>query len=195
MFKKYSVELKDKYLSGSAVAEEIMNYENISDVKIEPSRDDFRNSYSYSKKSKRIYLSNYAYDKSAVAAVSAAAHECAHIIQNEKNYFPMKLIRVLGIVFAVMVTLWWGYDGYLLFTMRYDDEYSVLSKIIILMLGGLTLLTHMALSVCVVLSEFDANKRAIKILKEMNEFNESELKMIEKSLKYMCVSSIIDEAR
>lgn len=115
------------------------------------------------------------------------------MIQLKENYVPLKLMRILYYVFYAAWLLFFGYDFYLLFAMRYDDEYSLLTKIIVLTLVSVVVLAYLTTWIFAVISETDANKRALKILKELNLFSESEFKTIEKSLKHMWISSLYDE--
>lgn len=193
MFKKYSSEFENKDLTGARVAEKILDLFGLKEAKVECSKDDFRNSYVYRKKKKCIYLSNFAYDKPTPAAVSAAAHECAHMIQRKENYTPLKLMRILYYAFYVAILILWGYDFYLIFSMGYEDEYSFLTKIIVLTLVAVTMITYLAAWVFAIISETNTNKRALKILKDLNVFGESEIKTIEKALKHMWLSGLGDE--
>lgn len=193
MFKKYSIELGNKELTGAYVAKRIFDFMKISGIKIILSKIPSNYYCGYSAYKKCVYLSACSYEHATIAASCAAAHECAHVIQFEKNYFLTKMIKFFGGLFSITFLVWWIFDLFSVSTVDFESGYTYLTKYILLSLGVIVYLTYFALCVCMVFSESDANKRALKVLSDMEIFTGDELRQIKNSLKYMCVSSIIYE--
>lgn len=170
-FKKFSKFSNGKGLTAEDCAAVIMHSAGIYDVRIERVRGSITDHYSPSEKVLR--LSESVYGSTSVAALGVAAHESGHAIQHKVGYFPLKLrsasvpianigsklswpIIIIGLIFG-----WTGMAqvGVLLFT------FVVLFQLITLPV------------------EFDASRRALKILEEKRLLIGGELKGASKVLK------------
>lgn len=80
-------------LTGAEVAERILHYNGIYDVRIEHIRGNLTDHYDPSHKVLR--LSDSVYDSSSVAAIGVAAHECGHAVQHQVGYTPIKIRSAL----------------------------------------------------------------------------------------------------
>lgn len=89
-FAKFSQHRLSKGLSGKEVAEEMLSYYGINDVKVVPARGSLTDHYN--PKTKTIALSEPVYNQRTIAASAVAAHECGHAIQHAENY-PMLNMR------------------------------------------------------------------------------------------------------
>ena len=61
----------------------------------------------YDPRSRQIALSQDVYDKTSVAAIGVAAHECGHAIQHQQGYVPLALRSAIVPVANIGSTLAW----------------------------------------------------------------------------------------
>ena len=135
----------------------------------------------YDSKKKLIALSASTYDSSSVAALGVACHEFGHALQDRDDYVPMRVrqtiipitniasqmlmpLVMLGLIFSFATT-----GGTLL------GDIFLWSGIIVF--GGAVLVNLMTLPV-----EFNASKRALKLLSATDVLTEPELKGAKKVL-------------
>src|SRR5215217_4050496 len=88
-YSKYSKKLSSSGLTGAQVARAILDRNNLSNVKVEPVAGQLTDHYD--PRSKVVRLSEDNFRGNSIAAVSVAAHECGHAIQDATGYLPMKL--------------------------------------------------------------------------------------------------------
>ena len=158
-YKKIDIESKK---TGYDVAREILDRNGLSHVLIFESEGELSDHYDPSKKC--VKLSHDIYHGKSIASTSVAAHECGHAIQDKNGYaflvFRNKIIPVVnfsskvgyiaimaGILLSMVNLIWIG----------------IAFEIIILLFQLVTLPV-----------EFDASKRALRIIKEMHMVSEDE---------------------
>ena len=99
-------------IKGCDVARKILDKNGLSDVKVVETSGVL--SDHYDPKAKVVRLSSDIYNKTSLAAVSVAAHECGHAIQDKDNYFFLRLrsslvpivnLSSIGGYFAVIIGL------------------------------------------------------------------------------------------
>lgn len=88
-YSKYSKKMSTSGLTGAQTARMILDRNNLSNVRVEPVAGTLTDHYDPG--SKVIRLSEGNFQGHSVAAVSVAAHECGHAIQDAAGYVPMKL--------------------------------------------------------------------------------------------------------
>jgi uncharacterized protein len=88
-YSKYSKQRSASGLTGAQVARMILDRNGLSNVRVEPVAGKLTDHYDPS--SKVVRLSEGNYSESSIAAVSVAAHECGHALQDSSGYVPMKL--------------------------------------------------------------------------------------------------------
>jgi len=88
-YKKYSKVGNKKGYTGSQIAQMILSRNGISHVKVEPVGGTL--SDHYDPRAKVVRLSQGVYNSRSLAAVSIAAHECGHALQDEQEYFFLKV--------------------------------------------------------------------------------------------------------
>ena len=76
-------------LTGADAARRILRAAGITDVQVVPVRGSLTDHYD--PRTKQVSLSEDVYDKTSLAAVGVAAHECGHAIQHSVNYAPLNL--------------------------------------------------------------------------------------------------------
>jgi Zn-dependent membrane protease YugP len=143
-------------LTGERVARQILAAEGVDDVAVEPTHGFLSDHYHPIAKKLRLSEQNYAGD--SLAAVGVAAHEVGHAIQDARHYFPMKVRSAL--VPAVQVGSFLGQIailGGLFFA------YSGLGHTLLLagILGYVAIFLFALVTLPV---EFDASRRALRVL-------------------------------
>jgi Zn-dependent membrane protease YugP len=88
-YSKYSKQRSYSGLTGAQVARTILDRNNLSNVRVEPVAGQLTDHYDPMRKVVRLSEGNFS--KPSIAAVSVAAHECGHAIQDATGYLPMKL--------------------------------------------------------------------------------------------------------
>jgi Zn-dependent membrane protease YugP len=88
-YSKYSKQMSASGLTGAQVARMILDRNGLSNVRVEPVAGQLTDHYDPSSKAVRLSEGNFR--ESSIAAVSVAAHECGHALQDSSGYVPMKL--------------------------------------------------------------------------------------------------------
>jgi Zn-dependent membrane protease YugP len=88
-YSKYSKQMSASGLTGAQVARMILDRNNLTNVKVEPVAGQLTDHYDPMRKVVRLSEGNFS--TNSIAAVSVAAHECGHAIQDGSGYLPMKL--------------------------------------------------------------------------------------------------------
>ena len=103
-YSKYSKQPSASGLPGAQVARAILDRNNLSKVRVEPVAGTLTDHYDPRRKVIRLSESNYR--SNSIAAVSVAAHECGHAIQDASGYLPMKLRSGLFPLVAFSSQIW-----------------------------------------------------------------------------------------
>jgi uncharacterized protein len=88
-YSKYSKKMSASGLTGAQVARMILDRNNLSNVGVEPVAGQLTDHYDPMRKVVRLSEGNF--NSNSIAAVSVAAHEVGHAIQDGSGYLPMKL--------------------------------------------------------------------------------------------------------
>lgn len=169
-YKKYSAVKSNKGLTGYDVARKILDSNNLKDVLVVETSGNLTDHYD--PRRKVIKLSSSIYKEDSISAVSVASHECGHAIQDKEGYSFLKLRNkivpfvnlssmlgyaaiMIGLVFTLIDLLWIG----------------IIFELVILIFQLITLPV-----------EFNASKRAIMQLKELNIINNDEIEYSKKVL-------------
>ncbi len=103
-YKKYSNQMSASGLTGAQTARMILDRNDLSNVRVEPVAGELTDHYD--PRSKTVRLSEANFGKNSIAAVSVAAHECGHAIQDAVGYVPMKLRAGLFPIVAFSSQVW-----------------------------------------------------------------------------------------
>ena len=103
-YKKYSKQASASGLTGAQTARMILDRNGLSNVKVEPVAGQLTDHYD--PRSKTVRLSEGNFSKNSIAAVSVAAHECGHAIQDASGYLPMKARAGLFPIVSFSSQLW-----------------------------------------------------------------------------------------
>ena len=169
-YQKYKKVKNTKELTGYDVARKILDENGLGDIYIVETRGELTDHYDPTKRVVR--LSSDIYHGKTVAAMSVAAHECGHAVQDKDGY---TFMRIRSAIFPIVnvatsISYWIILLGFL---------FELLDLIYI----GIALTCLGLLFQIVTLPvEFDASKRAGVFLKEYNLATEDESKGVKKML-------------
>lgn len=170
-YSKYKKIELDINISGSEVARKILEEYNLDEIRVGKVYGNLSDHYNNSKKI--INLSDDIYDDSTIASAAVAAHECGHAIQYKEGYFPIKIRNILAPFVNFGNSL-----GYLIIVI------SLASSLTKLFLVGLILISFALIFQLITLPvEFDASKRANKILLDMGIITKDEQSGTKKMLR------------
>lgn len=169
-YRKYKKMKNTKELTGYDVARKILDENGLGDIYIVETTGELTDHYDPTKRVVR--LSSDIYHGKTVAAMSVAAHECGHAVQDKEGY---TFMRIRSAIFPIVnvatsISYWIILLGFL---------FELLDLIYI----GIALTCLGLLFQIVTLPvEFDASKRAGVFLKEYNLATEAESKGVKKML-------------
>jgi len=149
-------------LTGFEVARKILDSNGLSNVQVVETNGVL--SDHYDPRAKTVRLSSEVYEKSSIASISVAAHECGHAIQDKNGYFFLRLRN--SIIPLVNLASSAGYVAILigLFT----------SSLGFLWIGILLEVVILAFQLITLPVEFNASARALQQLEELNIVDASE---------------------
>ncbi len=91
-------------MTGAQVARTILDRNGLSHVPVEPVAGNLTDHYDPGGKVVRLSEGNF--ERNSIAAVSVAAHECGHAIQDASGYLPMKIWAGLLPIVAFSSQIW-----------------------------------------------------------------------------------------
>lgn len=165
-FKKYAKYRSMSGMTGAQAAQRILNAAGIYDVEIRHVSGNLTDHYD--PRNKTLSLSDSVYDSASVAAVGVAAHECGHAIQHQKNYAPLTIRGAIVPVANIGSTLAWPLILIGLFISSRSGQALITAGIICFSLAVLFQIVTLPV-------EFNASRRAVRILGETGILGEQEL--------------------
>lgn len=168
-FKKYSAINNKHGYTGADVAKQLLMLSGINDVTVQMINGNLTDNYN--PKDKTLNLSQSVYADTSLSAIGVAAHETGHAIQHQNEYFPLVLrSSVVPLVnFSSKLSVPLIFIG-LLFSGRLLD-------LGIILFGIVVIFQLITLPV-----EFNASRRAVKLLSENNFLDETEIPAVKKVL-------------
>ncbi|MDD6401590.1 MAG: zinc metallopeptidase [Lachnospiraceae bacterium] len=160
-----------KGFTAQEVAMQILHSAGIYDVRIERISGSLTDHYSPNEKVLR--LSDSVINSTSVAAIGVAAHECGHAIQHNESYGPLNLRSASVPVANIGSTLSWP-----LVLLGLVLGFPNLARFGVILFIFVVFFQLITLPV-----EFDASRRAVKILGERSILIDSELKGAKKVLR------------
>jgi Zn-dependent membrane protease YugP len=88
-YQKWSKVQARSHFTGAEAAQRLINNGGLYDVRVEQVRGNLTDHYD--PRSKILHLSNGVYNSQSVAAMAISAHELGHAMQDQENYFPLRL--------------------------------------------------------------------------------------------------------
>lgn len=181
-YKKYSLVLNRRGITGSEAAKRILYVAGIHDVSVNQVPGEL--SDNYHPVHKKLNLSGGVYGNSTVAAVGIAAHEAGHAIQHSKGYFPIKLRNMVLPVAQISSTA-----AMPLFFLGLFMSLDILLDIGIFLFAGAVLFQLITLPV-----EFNASRRAIVAIKESGLLCDEEIFGVKKVLRAAAMTYVASAA-
>ena len=169
-FAKYSKKMSQRNITGTQAAAYLLKVNEITDVKLGRIKGNLTDHYDPT--AKVLRLSDSTFDSTSIAAIGVAAHETGHAIQHAKKYFPLTFRKLL-----VPIANIGSSAGPWLAILGIAMSFPLLTDIGILLFAG-----SVAFYVVTLPVEFNASKRALKILKQNNILSAEELKGVKKVL-------------
>ncbi len=169
-FRKYDKVRSQNNVTGTQAAQFILQNQQIHNVGVQGIPGNLTDNYNSS--TKVLSLSQATAQSTSVAAIGVAAHECGHAVQDAQSYFPLRL-RAAIVPFA-----------------NIGSSISIPLILIGVLLQGPVLINLgiIAFAMALVFQlvtlpvEFDASRRALKILSEGGLLTEAEVPMARKVL-------------
>jgi len=103
-YSKYSKKMSTSGLTGAQTARMILDRNNLSNIRVEPVAGTLTDHYD--PRSKVIRLSEGNFRGHSIAAVSVAAHEAGHALQDASGYVPMKLRAGIFPIVSISSQFW-----------------------------------------------------------------------------------------
>lgn len=166
-FELYSQQGLRNGMSGKEIAERMLRYYGIYDVKVQLAQGFLTDHYN--PLDKTVNLSEPVYSARSISAAAVAAHECGHAVQHAEAYAPLKFRS--AIVPIVKVSS--GIQQFLLLAavLTLGSGLGNMVLLITLVVFGVTAL----FSLITLPVEFDASNRALKWLETSNTTMPQEL--------------------
>lgn len=159
-----------KKVSGVEVARQILDQNNLSSIHVIETKGELTDHYDPTRKV--IRLSSAIFHGESIAAISVAAHECGHALQDKEGYSFMRirsmLVPIVNFItyvgyFISIVALFAGVMGYL-------------------RVGILIIFTTILFQLVTLPVEFDASKRAEKMLLQLKIVDKKEKEDVQEML-------------
>lgn len=178
-YSRYSNIKSKRGYTASDVCRQILNASQLQNVRLEGIRGNLTDHYNSQENVLR--LSDTTRNSTSVAAIGVAAHEAGHAMQDRDNYGPLRLRAAL-----VPVTNFGQTAAFpILFLGIFMGYQETLINIGILMFSLTLLFQLITLPV-----EFDASKRAIRVLEEQHLLTQEELPQAKKVLNAAALTYI-----
>jgi len=169
-YEKYSKVPCSRGYTGAQVARYILDDFRLQNITVEPIAGDLTDNYD--PRERKLRLSQGVYESNSVAAIGVAAHEAGHAIQDAKSYAPLKLRNGLVPVTNLGTTL--------AFPLFLVGLFAGIPKL--MDLGILFFSLAVIFSVITLPVEFNASRRAIRVLTDGHFLMDKELAMAKEVL-------------
>ena len=162
-YRKYSRVPNSRGMTGAYAAQAVLNFYGITDVRIERVSGNLTDHYD--PRSKVIRLSDGVYNSSTVAAIGIACHEAGHAAQHAENYAPIKIRNAIIPVCNIGSTI-----GIPLALIGWIFSFSILIYVGLGLYAAVFIFQVATLPV-----EFNASRRAIKVIDETQRLRDDEI--------------------
>ena len=154
----------DSGLTGKQVAEKILKKYDLDDIAVKEVAGNLTDHYNNSDRS--VNLSTDIYNGTSIASTAVAAHECGHALQYKYGYVPIKIRNKIVPIVNLGNTI-----GYIAIVI------SLMASLTSLFWLGIILISFAVVFQLVTLPcEFDASRRANKVILEMKLIDKAEQK-------------------
>lgn len=178
-YSKYNKKLSSRGLTAERAAAKILQYYGITDVEIVPIRGKLTDNFN--PKTKQISLSESVWGSSSIGAIGVACHEAGHAAQHAQGYVPIKIRNSI-----VPVCNFGSMAGIPIALVGVCINSETLALFGILLYSLIAVFQFVTLPV-----EFDASKRALKVIRETNVLTEDEVKGAGKVLRAAAMTYVV----
>jgi uncharacterized protein len=179
-FNKYSKIMSMRGVTGAEFARQILREADLSHIQVIQTKGTLSDHYSH--RTKTVALSDEVYSSSSVASLGVAAHEIGHALQYKQGYFPVRLRGFLVPFTNILSTLLWPLVFMGLFLGFGSTSGGAMGEIFIwagvIFFGLAVLFSLVTLPV-----EFDASRRAKRLLQDSGLVDEMEAEGAQKVLR------------
>lgn len=174
-FKRYSSQISARRLTGAQAAQQVLNYNGVSGVRIERVSGNLTDHYD--PRTNVIRLSDSVYENASTAAIGVACHEAGHAVQYANNYFPIKIrsaiipITNIGSKLAMPLILLG-----VVFSALGNFSYSLIY------LGIACFSLSLIFQLITLPVEFNASRRALRAIDDCRLLTDDELRGAKKTL-------------
>ena len=184
-FRKYSRVRNHSGMTGREAAETILRQAGIYDVRVEYVAGNLTDHYD--PRDKVLRLSDATYGSNSVAAMGVAAHECGHAIQHATGYAPLSIRGALVPIANFGSTIAWPL---ILIGLFLNGNTSVL----LLNIGILAFSMAVLFQIVTLPVEFNASRRAVKILDSTHMLYPEEVNATKKVLTAAALTYVASAA-
>lgn len=170
-FKKYDKVRSKNNVTGTSAAQYILRSEHITDVGVQQIAGNLTDNYNSG--NKMLSLSQATAQSTSVAAIGVAAHECGHAVQDATGYSPLKIRAAIAPVANIGSSM--SFPIIILGVVLSWNQTLINVGIFAFSLALIFQLVTLPV-------EFNASKRALKILADGNLLTEEEVPMARKVL-------------
>lgn len=170
VYRRYTSVPNRKGITGGEAAKRILDSNrDLAMVPVELTQGKLSDHYDPRKKIMR--LSPEVHDGASIAAVAIAAHETGHAIQHRNHYIPLKVRNVMALPVSIVSHASWPLliIGIIVIQMGYYSSGNLIFNIGVIAFTFVVLFHVITLPV-----EFNASKRAIQQLKDLDIIYEEE---------------------
>lgn len=187
-YAKYSKILVSSGITGYEVARWILEKENISDIDVEPIPGEMTDHYDPN--AKKVRLSEEVFYGRSIASVGISAHELGHVLQHAYGYAPMQIrqliypVSAIGsnlsfpLIFLGIILAYMGFQGYWIFVKAGIYAFSL----------------AVAFTIITLPVEFNASRRALKILSDGRILSQKELEGVREVLTAAALTYVASAA-
>lgn len=169
-FKKYDKVKSQHHVTGTDAAEYILQNQHIHNVGVQSISGELTDNYNSG--NKMLSLSQSTARSTSVAAIGVAAHECGHVVQDAVDYKPMRIraaiVPAANLGSSISIPM-------IMFGL-------IFSFPLLINLGIIAFSIAFLFQIVTLPVEFDASRRALKILGEGGLLTPDELPMARKVL-------------
>jgi Predicted Zn-dependent protease len=169
-FQKYDKMSSRNQVTGTQAAQFILRSQNIHNVGVQGIAGDLTDNYNSA--TKMLSLSQTTAQSTSVAAIGVAAHECGHAVQDAKGYLPLRLRAAIVPVANIGSTI----------SIPLILIGVVLQGSFLINLGLIAFSLALVFQLVTLPVEFDASRRALKILSEGGLLTAEEVPMARRVL-------------
>lgn len=184
-FQKYSSYRSMSGMTGAQAAERILHSAGIYDVQIRHVSGNLTDNYN--PRNKTLNLSDSVCNATSVAAIGVAAHECGHAIQHATKYVPLNLRSAFVPIANFGSALAWPV---ILIGLFINSE----SSAFIINIGIFLFSFAVIFQLITLPVEFNASRRALVQLRELNILGEQELGCTRKVLSSAALTYVASAA-